>query len=451
MYRHILLRPVTSLRSFQIISRNFLSEAFSCREAWQSRLSTPTLAKLNQETLYYDLEQRFQQKQKISAIDIDIYANKLEDDSHIEEVADLMHKFRLTEEASNVLDSTQHAIVRNYVEHSHYSELIEILNNRIGYGIFLDDYTANLSLDRLITTNEFKWAARFATLLALQEDFENPITRTLATYACYRYVKGGQIEPFDDLIPAPVEEPEEGQKKKKKEEIKVRVKFLRNPFFDDHFDLTDSKALLGKTLYVLGLNSEGIVANNCHLLGSILHGKFEQSLKFIEANKGKEISQEIVTSAKGYLEQVEQKDSVEYTKLVEAFDNMQSTMKISNDNFEKILLDAINKAVSENESKQINQQKQIYSDWCTLRQQRLDDELTRLQRAKRIQDLEKIARDMEQDEQKLWFFENEDKIDLQIDSKKVFHPKRWFGKKKKPRTVDEGYVPPEVRQRQGLN
>lgn len=54
---------------------------------------------------------------------------------------------------------------------------------------------------------------------------------------------------------------------------------------------------------------------------------------------------------------------------------------------------------------------------------------------------------MAEEEQKLWFFENEDKIDLQIDSKKPFYFKRWFGKKKKPKIVDEGYVPPEVQKK----
>lgn len=54
---------------------------------------------------------------------------------------------------------------------------------------------------------------------------------------------------------------------------------------------------------------------------------------------------------------------------------------------------------------------------------------------------------MAEEEQKLWFFENEDKIDLQIDSKKIFYPKRWFGKLKKPKAVDEGYVPPEVQKK----
>ncbi|EDS34635.1 conserved hypothetical protein [Culex quinquefasciatus] len=423
--------------------RTFLSDAFLCRDSWQSRLATPILAKVNHEALYYELEQKFQQKAKVSAIDIDIYANKLVDDTHIDEVADLMYKFRLTEETSRGLPSTQHAIARTYIEHSHYGELIEMLDNRIGYGVFLDEYTANLALDRLVTTNEFKWGARVATLLALQEDFTHPITRSLATYACYRYVKGGEIDHFDDLKPAPV--PVEGEvKKKKKEEIKVRVKFLRNPYFDDHFDLRDSKQLLGKTLLVLGLNSEvAIVANSCKLLGLVLYGKYEQAVELIGG--GGEVSGEIVELAKGYLGQVENQEDESVRKLMDA---MQGLGKVSNDSFEKVLLDAINNSVVEHEKPQIEAQKKIYTEWCELRQQRLDEEMARLQRARRIQELERVGREMEQEEQKLWFFENEDKIELQIDSKKVFYPKRWFGKKKKPRVIDEGYVPPEVRQRQ---
>lgn len=420
-----------------------------CKDSWESRLATPILAKVNQEALYYELEQKFQQKAKVSAIDVDIYANKLVDDTHIDEVADLMYKFRLTEETSRGLPSTGHAIARTYIEHSHYAELIEMLDNRIGYGVFLDDFTANLALDRLVTTNEFKWGARIATLLALQEDFSNPITRSLATYACYRYVKGGEIDHFDDLVPPPP--PEQGEvKKKKKEEVKVRVKFLRNPYFDDHFDLRDSKQLLGKTFFILGLNSEqAIVANSCKLLGLVLYGKYDQAVELIGAAKGGDVSGEIVELAKGYLGKVENQEDESYRKLVDALQGVGSVLKVSNDSFEKVLLDAINKSVTEHEKPQIDAQKKIYTEWCELRQQRLDEEMARLQRARRIQELERIGREMEQEEQKLWFFENEEKVELQIESKKVFYPKRWFGKKKKPRVIDEGYIPPEVRQRQG--
>ncbi|XP_055626033.1 uncharacterized protein LOC129768413 isoform X2 [Toxorhynchites rutilus septentrionalis] len=427
MLKHV-LKSSSTIRLACTGRRTFLSDAYPCREAWQARLTTPILAKVDHEALYFELEQKFQHKNKVSAIDIDIYANKLEDDSHMDEMADLMYKFRLTEETTNGLDSTQHAIARNYIEHSHYSELIELLNNRIAYGVYLDDFTANLALNRLITTNEFKWAARIATLLGLQEDFSNPITRSLSLYACYRYVKGGSVEHFDDLVPPAPVDSSAPKKSKKKDEIK------------------DSKLLLGKTFYLLGLNSgEGVVGNSSRWLGLVLHEKYDKAVEVLEANQKSEFSGEIASLVETFLENVEDKENEQYKKLIDAV----GTLKVVNDSFEKMLLDDINKSVAENEKSLIDEQKKIYNDWSKLRQQRLEEELARLHRVKRIQEMERTAREMEQEEQKLWFFENEDKIDLQIDSKKVFYPKRWFGKKKKPRVVNEGYIPPEIRQRYG--
>ncbi|XP_049290992.1 uncharacterized protein LOC125767972 [Anopheles funestus] len=435
-----------------LAKRTFLSDAYQCRDAWNARLATPILEKINLETLYYDLEQRFQQKQKISAIDIDIYANKLVDDTHIEEVADFLYKFRLTEETSNTLDSTHHALVRNYLDNKCYGQLIDVLNNRIGYGVYLDDYSANLTLDQLIKEKEFRYAARVATLLALQEDFSNPITRALALYSCYRYAKAPDAEHFEDLTPAEPQAGEvEGQnKKKKKEEIKVRVKFLRNEFFDDHFDLTDSQLLLGKTFVELGRNYDGassIIGTNCRLLGLTMYKKYDQAMAFVKQLEGKELNEEVLQMMRSALEKESNKEDEKYMNFCAMVDKIEASVKLSKDSFEKLILEQVNKSVGALEKQQIESQAKLYTDWCNLRQQRLDEELNRMQRAKRLKDMEQLAIDMEKEEQKLWFFENEDKIDLEIDSKRVYYPKRWFGKKKKPRTVDVDYVPPEVRQR----
>lgn len=54
---------------------------------------------------------------------------------------------------------------------------------------------------------------------------------------------------------------------------------------------------------------------------------------------------------------------------------------------------------------------------------------------------------MEAEERKLWFFDNEEQINLEIEGKRVYYPKRWFGKKKVPRKVDENYIPPDVDKR----
>jgi small subunit ribosomal protein S27 len=68
-----------------------------------------------------------------------------------------------------------------------------------------------------------------------------------------------------------------------------------------------------------------------------------------------------------------------------------------------------------------------------------------MQRIKRLEDIEKIQDEMNVKEKKLWFFENRSKIELEIQKKhRLYYPKKWYGKKKTPRSIDENYVPPEV-------
>ena len=301
---------------------------------------------------------------KISAIDIDIYANKLVDESHVEEVADLLYKFRLTEETSSTLDSTHHALVRNYLDHRCYGQLIEVLNNRIGYGVFLDEYSANLTLDQLLKGKEFRYAARVATLLALQEDFSNPITKALALYSCYRYAKAPDAEHFDDLAPAEqgAGEAGEGQKKKKKEEIKVRVKFLRNEYFDDHFDLTDSQLLLGKTFVELGRAFGGagsVIGTSCELLGLTMYKKYEQACEFVKQNAGKELNEEALQMIRSTLEKEPNKEDEQLVAFTEVVDKLEASMKIGKDSFEKLILEQVKQSVGEHEKQQIEAQAKV--------------------------------------------------------------------------------------------
>lgn len=87
----------------------------------------------------------------------------------------------------------------------------------------------------------------------------------------------------------------------------------------------------------------------------------------------------------------------------------------------------------------------MHESFNKLREARLKEELERMNRVRRLRDIENMSKEMELEEQKLWFFDKVDKIELQIDSKKVYYPKRWFGKLKKPRHEDVDYVPPEIR------
>lgn len=350
------------LRHTPVSVRTFLSEAYKLTEAWNARLSTPLLAKIKIDNFYYELDQKFNQSKVASPIDIDIYANKVTDDNHFDEIGDLLNKLRKTSEATNILDSTGHAYIRNLLEYDQIDQLIQILDNRIEYGVFLDDYAANLAIDKLLKVGKFSEAARVATIFMLQEDFANPITRALSLFACYKYL--GNAEVFEDLKPPPEPVQEKGQKKKKKEEIKIRVKFLRNPYFDDHFDIRDSQQLVGKTLLFIGKEYSNAgdtkLGTNVQLLGLALYQKFEDGCKLLESTKGTELEKDVVDKINEALTKVGEEQQTEaYQAFKSAVELIGSSHKVVEGNFEEKINDLCKNVVQENETKEMEQQKKV--------------------------------------------------------------------------------------------
>lgn len=302
--------------------RYFLSEAFKCSDAWENRLQSPILQQIRPDRFYYDLDQKFQQRGKICAVDLDIFVNTLTDNKMLNEISDLVHKMRLTAETSNALPSTAHALIRHHLDYSDtdLDNLIYILDDRLSYGIFLDSYSANLCLDKLIKLKNYRTAAKVATFIMLQENFENPINRVLSLYACYKYLEDPKS--FDDLVKNEVSKEEmaaeiaaqvqtddpkakKAKKRDKKEEIRIRINYLRNPYFDDHFDLRNSHHLVGKTFLAIGQYLEGSIRNSTQLLGYTLYEKYSDGLKFIESLKNtNELYKDAVDIAKKHLADV---------------------------------------------------------------------------------------------------------------------------------------------------
>lgn len=351
------------LRHTPISIRTFLSESYRLTDAWNARLSTPILEKIKVDTFFYELEQKFNQQKVASPIDIDIYANKVTDDNHLDEIGDLLNKLRKTSEATNILDSTGHAYVRTLIDYDQIEQLIQMLDNRMEYGIFLDDYAANLVIDKLLKAGKFKEAARITTIFMLQEDFSNEITRALSLFACYKYL--GNPEVFDDLIPPPEPVVEKGQKKKKKEEIKIRVKYLRNPYFDDHFDIRDSQHLVGKSLCMIGkeYSAKGDVkfGTNVQLLGLSLYQKYEDAHKLLNGSKGTELEKDVVEKINEALTKVgeEQQKMESFQTFKSAMDLIGSSHKVVEGNFEEKINDLCKKSVQDNEAKDMEQQKKV--------------------------------------------------------------------------------------------
>lgn len=83
------------------------------------------------------------------------FANAVRDESYTNELEELLHKLRLSPNATDILPSTSHAVIRYFFSLGKYDQLLHILNDRLNFGIFPDDYCCGLLMDTLIKENNY--------------------------------------------------------------------------------------------------------------------------------------------------------------------------------------------------------------------------------------------------------------------------------------------------------
>lgn len=361
-----------------ISKRTFLSNAYYCREVWESRLKKTSFENINLDDFYHDLDQVYQKNRNISPVDVDIFANCVQDDNHTDELLDLVHKLRLSAESSNMLESTPHSLVRLLLNHKHYDKLLQVLDDRLNYGIFLDYYTANILLDTFWKNKDYISGSKIAVQLMLQEDFYHPMNLYLSLLHCYKYLVE---KPEGWTKPADVPEPEE--------EIKIRVKYIRNPYFDDHFDLVEPNHLLGKTLYIAGQLNNDSISKTFQLIGLELFEKREKAKELLaEISKNNcKLCINILT-----LLPEDNETRIEAEKL-----NCEEI------NVEKYLTDKVLESEKSCNEKDIVDQCKLYERWDQKRQEALETQKKRLEIAEKLTTIEEAKKKLDEKELKLWY------------------------------------------------
>lgn len=343
--------------------RHFLSDAFKCTTAWNARLQTPILQYMNEEHFMGSIQRKLVRDGKLCAVDMDILANKLSDNRMLSQLSEVMHEFRLTAAARSAFDSTSHAIIRHHLDHSDndLENLFIILDDRLDYGVFLDAYTANLFLDKLLKLKDYRMAAKASTYLMLQEDFSNPLNRMLSLYALLKYLANPTS--FEDMFQVAdtkeIAEQATTQKKvkpaktkrQKIEEVKIRINLIRNEHFDNHFDLRNNFHLVGKTFLAIARHLEnGAIANSIQLIGYTLFENFAEGNEFIKSlGQSKQLHKDAIDIAKGRLTQITGRDNDEqfiaYSKAVEKLAESIGKMEQSSleETIHKMLVDTVEK------------------------------------------------------------------------------------------------------------
>lgn len=366
-------RTCTRIQLHNTVKRTFLSNAYYCQDVWNSRLNTPILQKVNLDELYHTVETSYNKNKNISAVDVDIFANAVRDDSHVDELLDLVHKLRLSAEASNNLPSTEHAVIRILSANGHFDRLLQVLDDRLNYGVFLDDYTANLLFDIFWKKQDYTFGTKVASQIMLQEDFTHPLVTYFALLHCFKFLQN----PVNWEEPPVPEEPED--------EVKIRVKYLRNPYFDCHFDLKNPLQIVGKILAMVGVNFNNTVGKSFQLVG----------LSLLKSDKAKILLNEL--KSEGFCTEI-------ISLLPEENEIKAQALSLKNvdTNVQQYLEDKVKEAERNCAEKDIAERCRMYDKWIKQRQDSLDNQMKRLETIQRLSAIETTKEKLVERERLLW-------------------------------------------------
>ncbi|XP_066973114.1 small ribosomal subunit protein mS27 [Macrobrachium rosenbergii] len=435
---------VCKLRKFVLPNfRTFLSAAYRCEDAWSNRLKCPLVAGINSSDYIYDLDRKFKNEGKISAIDVDLLVNKLEptEAKNInQDLEEVVQRLRRSPETIHTLPSTSHAVLRMLLDSRRTKLMLKLLSNPLEFGVFPDHYMSNLLMDTFIEEKNYTAAARVASVLMLQEDFGPPLTQALAMASCYLYATSTENLPWEDYT-VKIEEPEE--------ELKIRIPYLRNPYFDDHFDLKEPNHIVGKTLAWGAPLIGGEIGTNCEILGWALYNKWsdlEAALQRCTANSSP-VAASVITSVKELVTSSD--DSENQEKIMSLVTRLESSGTcIKEVNLKSVIEDHVKNVAAKAEADDIKVQEGLYATWEKMRQEEVEKQLEEYRRKQLLEEIERKKNELKTKEELFTFFENQDRLEMLLDRKPVVREKdrtHFFPHKiKKPKKVDEDYIPPEV-------
>ena len=380
---------------------------------------------------------------------MDIFINSLHRPESQIELEHILRRFRQTPKTIDTLESTHHATCRFYIGQQKRSELIQILNNRVEFGIFPDHFINNILLDQSIRAEEWPQAFDVLRLMMLQEDSGNDITKTLAFFVLNRLLidhQYGSLEPIDQEEKS-TEESAAAADDDDDEIEYIRIPYLTNPYFDDHFDLKNRNHIFGKCLYFFGRELEKLslesdeqlkLAHTSMVIGLIYYQKWDRLSRLFDriAKEGKSltITAEPLKVIDKHFElfKMNELETVK-SHIIESIQNDDQTSTTIS-----MLSDKRIETLPKLEQSDISCQQELFVEFQKNRRKVLDEQMDRLLRERRRQEIEQKQQEFEQKKRLYYFFENFPKHEIDFND-----AEKRIAEIRSKTVVEEDYVPPE--------
>jgi len=380
----------------------------------------------------------------VEAIDVDIFVNLAHDKEHLSECMHFLKSFRKTRRTAYTLESTPHAICRLFIKFDEIEELISIIEQRIEYGIFPDLFCFNMLMDYLLKKQDYRNAARVAIQLMLQEDFSNLISNILAVNSVYSYLSTPNREYLYGAERLAKEEEQkaaesESQNDDDEDVTYVRVPYLRNPYFDDHFDITNPIHLCGKTLWLIGRTFDSVLGRSLQIIGLAYYNKWKEANDLISQFKSHVkfnlLVKEVIETVSLILESLPEPN--------EDASNLLNNLKESESLFSNETLSSLIKSKMEEipnlEQADIDAMKLNFEKWSIKRDDAIKEQLDNLMKEEKIKEIKQKRKELVEKEKRLYFFENFAKHEMDfVDAEKR------IAELKTKAMIDEEYFPPKI-------
>lgn len=154
-------------------------------------------------TFFYEIERKFAREKRGSAIDVDIFANRATSkppilslvtlitlaplaEDELEQLEELLFKFRRTKQTFLTSPGTIQATVRAFLNNNRTDNLMRMIDDRLNFGLFIDDYSHVLLLNHFLVNENWRDAAKVGVHMMLQEEMDIPIAKEMALLGVYK-------------------------------------------------------------------------------------------------------------------------------------------------------------------------------------------------------------------------------------------------------------------------